>query len=207
MDVTTIIISSLSALSTAAIAWFLVSSIDKSRRERERLQDERRNLYMKILKPYIIIFDSINEQPSDNKIDQQAEIRPELLESLEMITSTKYRSKAFELVLIGSDRTILFYNKLVELGRALDDNRDSMQNISETIVIKFGELLLSIRKDLVGKRTKLNEIEILIGQIRDINIHIKVHKKKWSIIRKIFRKPFYTLKPTNGVDQNEGNNK
>ncbi len=199
------ITSSLIALSIAAITWFLVSSIEKSRRERERLQDERRNLYMHILEPYIIIFDNINEQTSDNEMDQQTGIRTELQESLDMIISTNYRRKAFELVLIGSDKTILFYNKLIEIGHALDNNRNSIQNISETIVIKFGELLLSIRKDLVGKRTKLNEIEILKGHIKDINIHIEIYKKKWSIIYKMLRKPSYVLRPRKIVNENERN--
>lgn len=208
MDWTPTIFSSLIALSIAAITWFIVSSIEKSRRERERLQDERRNLYMQILEPYIIIFDSINEQPSDNETEQQTKIRPELSKSLNMITSTSYRRKAFKLILIGSDKTILSYNKLVDLGHDLEHNRDSIQNISETIVIKFGELLLSIRKDLVGKRTKLTEIEILKGHIRDLNTQIELYQKKLPSMRKFFRRPSYTLKPINNRgDENERNNK
>ena len=63
------------------------------RRERERLQDERRKVYVEVLEPYIRIFAGIRN-PSETK------------KALNQIGSFDYRRAAFELNMIGSDEVV-----------------------------------------------------------------------------------------------------
>ena len=62
----------------AFAGWYLRSGVEMVRREKEKLQDERRKIYIQVLEPYIRIFAGFNN-PSEKK------------KALSQLTSFDYR--------------------------------------------------------------------------------------------------------------------
>ena len=138
----------------AFVGWYLRSNIETVRREREKLHDERRKIYLDILEPFIRVFAGIKD-PSETK------------KAMRQVSSFDYRKAAFEFKLIGSDRTVRASNALMqyiygmETGGELDD---------PTVMLKhWAALLLAIRRDLGNAKTKLTEIDMLRDWIKDID--------------------------------------
>lgn len=151
------------ALIVGLVGWFLRQYIDSVRRERERLQDERRKIYMHILEPYIRLFASTND-PKESEI------------ALEQIQSFKYRKATFEVKLMGSDEVILATNKLMKHFYAREASVDSKGSPDHKAVFLMGELFISVRKDLI-KKTKLNEVDMLRDFIKDIDQYLDSNKR------------------------------
>ena len=122
---------------------------ESSEREKERLYDERRQIYLKILEPIIRIFAGINNPEETQKAMQQ-------------IKTYEHRRVLFELNLIGSDDVVRALNEFMQyLYRGDVDARQ--------LLTYWGQLLLSIRKDLGNKGTGLSEVDMLRSQITDID--------------------------------------
>ena len=129
--------------------WFFQSRLEAIRRERERLQDERKRVYLILLEPIIRLWAGI-KTPSENEA------------ALEQVLSFEYRQIMFEVNLMGSDEVVKSYNELMQ----------SMyrQNINpQELLLKLGSLLLAIRKDLGIRKTKLKPVDMMTSQISDID--------------------------------------
>ncbi len=130
------------------------SRLDELRAVEERLSVERRRVYADILAPYIKLFASISRgDKNTDEIGQQ-------------ITSDEYRKAIFELGLVGSDKVVCAYNDLMQYFFKLGSS--GKQDMYETTRL-WGKLRLEIRRSLGNKNTKLTEIDMLRGEITDID--------------------------------------
>ena len=129
--------------------WYVRLRGESNEREKGRLHDERRKIYLKILEPIIRAFASIKNPEEAEKAFQQ-------------INTYEHRQVLFELNLIGSDEVVRAYNEFMQyLYRGEVDVRQLMTY--------WGKLLLTIRKDLGNKGTGLSEVDMLRSQITDID--------------------------------------
>ena len=103
---------------------------------------------MEILEPMIKALQTVND-PDD----------PE--SAMDSIWSFEYRKAIFELNFIGSDRVVEALNDLMQ-------GFYSGPRSPTTFISNFGTLMLTIRKDLGYKKTKLNAVDMLKSQITDI---------------------------------------
>ncbi len=140
------------------VGWYLRSSIETIRREKEDLQDKRRQIYIQILEPHIRIFAGIKNPSEANKAIRQ-------------VTSFDYRKALVELNLMGSDDVVRAMNDLMQYMYSLE--RDDTSTKPEDILVHWGGVLLAIRRDLGNKGTRLAEVDMLRGQIKDIDQFIK----------------------------------
>ena len=135
------------------LVWYLTSRIEAIRREREKLQDERRKIYMTILDPSIRIFGGVNN-PSETK------------KALSQITSYEYRRTFFELSIIGSDAVVRAVNRYMQFIY----NQEKQGTLDgRELLVNWGGLILAFRRDLGNKGTKLDERDMLKALIKDIN--------------------------------------
>ena len=130
-------------------SWYVRIRRESSERERERLYDERRQIYLKILEPIIRLFAGINNPEEMEKAMQQ-------------IGSYAHRHTLFELNLMGSDDVVRTLNDFMQyIYRGGTDSHEIMAN--------WGRLLLSIRRDLGNKGTGLTARDMLRSQITDVD--------------------------------------
>ena len=146
------------AIGVGLIVWFLTSRVEAIRREKEKLQDERRKIYMQILDPFIRVFAGV-KNPSETQ------------KALKQIISYENRRAFFELNMLGSDDVVRAVNNYMQYIYKKGDD-DSPGNPQE-ILVHWGGLLLAIRKDLGNKRTKLKEADMLRALITDIDRVVK----------------------------------
>ena len=132
--------------------WFIQSRVEELRATRERLREERWKIYSQILDPYIRLFaDLKNQGPT---------------QAIKKVTSYEYRKTAFDLNLFGSDEVVRAYNALMK--HTYEAESVGKQDPREMMRL-WGSLLLEIRKSLGNKKTKLNELDMLRGMIKDID--------------------------------------
>jgi len=138
------------------ITWLLKSRVEELRAAEENLRETRTKAYWNILEPYITLFTDTSEKG-------RASV-------LKTITSVQYRRTAFELCLLGSDDVVRAYNRMMQ--HVYEAERTDQQNPNE-IMRLWGGLLLEIRRSLGNKRTKLKELDMLRGMIKDIDVFLK----------------------------------
>ena len=141
----------------AIVVWFLTSRVEAIRRETERLQDERRSVYIQALEPYIRILAGA-KNPSETK------------KAMSQITSFEYRRATFELNLIGSDEVVQAMNDLMQFFFSREGDGSNID--AGQMITLWGNVLLAIRRDVGNKRTKLKPIDMLRSQITDIDQHL-----------------------------------
>ena len=137
---------------TGFLVWYVQSRIEAIRSEREKFQGERRKVYLKILEPYIELLGGSN-----------------YTEVVKKMTTLEYRKIFFELKLMGSDDVNIALNKM--LKHYSDKNNKDPKEYKRDMEI-IGELFLAIRKDLGNRKTTLQPIDMLRGQITDIDKYI-----------------------------------
>ena len=138
----------------AFLGWYLRSSIETVRREREKLHDERRKIYLDVLDPYIRIFAGI-KNPSETK------------KAMSLVNSFDYRRGSIEFKLIGSDRAVGASNNLMQHIYGMEADRESSE---ATVILRYwAGLLLAIRRDLGNAQTKLTEKDMLRDWFKDID--------------------------------------
>lgn len=140
------------------LGWYLRSSVETIRREKEKLQDERRKIYAQILEPYIRIFAGA-KNPRETK------------KAISQITSFEYRKASFELSLMGSDDVVRAVNELMQHTYRME--RDDVASRPEELLFYWGRVLIAIRRDLGSTGTKLTEIDMLKVHIKDIDQLVK----------------------------------
>ena len=139
---------------SGAIGWFIKASQETARREREKLENERRKLYMQILKPYLSIFADL-----DNPVTRR--------KALKEVASPSYRRAHYDFNMIGSDHAIRAMNNMVQHAREME--KGDVAPREDDLVTYWGGLLLAIRKDLGSKNSKLKKVDMLIAHVNDID--------------------------------------
>lgn len=133
------------------VTWFIKSKIEELRTIEEKLQEERRNVYLEILDPYIILFAELKGGNPKKAMSK--------------ILSHDYRRTSFNFILFASDEVVRAYNNLMQYLYNVDPNGTPD---ARKMMRLWGELLLEIRKSLGNKNTKLNELDMLKSMIKDI---------------------------------------
>ena len=133
------------------ISWFLKTRSDELKAVTEMLREEQRKIYSSILDPYIQLFSDLSP------VGQQ--------KAITKITSYEYKKDAFNFNLIGTDNVIIAYNNLMQFAYQQTD--PSKANPAE-MMLNWGKLLLEIRRAVGNKNTKLKEIDMLKGMVKDI---------------------------------------
>ena len=130
------------------------SRLDELRAIEERLSAERRKIYAEILAPYVKLFAGISRGDAvANEVGKE-------------ITSDEYRKAIFELGLLGSDDVVRAYNDLMQYFFKLGTTEKQDMRVTARL---WGKLRLEIRRSLGNKKTKLNEFDMLRGEITDID--------------------------------------
>lgn len=140
--------------------WYFQSRIDKINKESDKLNDKRREIYSRLLEPFIRMFAGIkNPDEAKNALDQ--------------ILSFDYKKTAFEFTLMGSDEVVRSFNELMQYIYKMELKEDTQKAMKE-FLIHWGNFLLVIRRNLGNPKTKLNEIDMLRNQITDIDAMLKI---------------------------------
>ena len=139
-------------VSVGVAVWFLTSRGTAIRREKLKLQAERKKIYIQILEPYVRALAGAKNQ-------EEAE------EGWKLVKSFKYRKAAFELNMIGSDAVVEAFNEFMQYFFQLDDpaNADPGE-----VMLRWTRVLLAIRRDLGNRWTRLKEEDMLKSSIVDI---------------------------------------
>jgi len=154
MDWLQIVLAPLLMVVGGIVTWIIKSRLEELRAIEERWRDERRKIYGEILDPYVELFASLKiKDGGASKIEQK-------------IISYEYRKTIFELGLLGSDDVVRAYNALMQ--HSFKSVGSGRQDLGETMRL-WGKLRLEIRKSLGNKKTKLNEFDMLRGEITDID--------------------------------------
>ncbi|MBU2536534.1 MAG: hypothetical protein KKD83_10300 [Chloroflexi bacterium] len=154
MEWVQIILPPLLVLIGGVVGWVIKSRTEELRAVEERLRGERRRIYGEILDPYIELFANLKQED-----EGRASIE-------EKIISKDYRKAIWELGLLGSDEVVRAYNGMMQYFFNLGSN--GKQDIRVTVRL-WGKLRLEIRKSLGNKNTKLDELDMLRGEIIDID--------------------------------------
>lgn len=138
------------------VSWFLKNRKEELKAIEERALEKRIETYNKILNPFITLFAAKDDQKLKDK-------------ALNEIISVEYRKAGFNLITFGSDEMVNSYNNMMQGFYKNESN----VNPNETMR-KFANFLLSVRKDVYNKETKLKEWDMLKFMITDIDEIIKL---------------------------------
>lgn len=142
----------------SAAVWLIQTNITTQRKYEETIRDKRLETYRKALQPFIAFLATASGSPAEQKRSQQ--------EAGKTFKSKEYRALAFELTFIGSDRTVRAFNSLWQFFYALDKNPELD---TKTGLLRLGDLLVNIRRDLGNRSTSLESMEMLAWMISDID--------------------------------------
>ena len=95
----------------------------------------------------------------------------EIKKALNQIKSFDYRRVSYELNMMGSDDVVRAMNSLMQHIYSLE--REGTSGKPEDMLVYWGGVLLAIRRDLGNNKTGLTEVDMLRGQIKDIDQLIK----------------------------------
>lgn len=151
MDILQNILPTILVVTTGLLTWFLKDKSEKLKYQREKLIEEKRTNYEKILEPIIRIFAGAKNEVEMNKANKQ-------------ILSFDYKKTAFQLMLFGSDKVVYAYNNYLQY---LYKNEAEINPI--TSINLLGKVILEIRKDLGNDKTVLTEFDMLRFMITDID--------------------------------------
>ena len=145
------------ALTVGFIGWYLRSRVEAIRREKEKLQESQRKIYIQVLEPFIRVFAGV-KNPSETR------------RAIKQMLSVEYRMVSLELNLMGSDNVVRAVNKYMQYIYSLDTVDTPPP--PEELLVQWGGVLLAIRRDLGNKKTRLSEIDMLQSQIKDIGKYV-----------------------------------
>lgn len=117
----------------------------------EKLREERRKVYLDVLKPMIFLF---KKQSKDEEL-------------FDIINDLDYRRATVDLALIGSDDVVRAYGDLMQHFYSSDKKMPEDQIKIENIKL-VAKLLLTIRKDFSYSRTQLEPYDMLRHMITDL---------------------------------------
>jgi hypothetical protein len=97
---------------------------------------------------------------------------------IQKITTLEYKKAAFNLTTFGSDEVVKSFNKLMQsFYHVKVDQFENKDDFGVLMLKVFSDFLLSIRKDLYSKNTKLKRSEVVEFMITDINNYRKTIDK------------------------------
>lgn len=132
------------------ISWFLKTRREELQAIEERALERRIKTYNQILNPIIVLFST----GADKKLKDNA---------IKEIGSIEYRKAAFNLITFGSDEMVNTYNDMMQ-----SFFKKEAENDPKITMKKFAKFILSIRKDVYNKNTKLKDWDMLKFMITDI---------------------------------------
>lgn len=140
------------------VIWFFKAKREESLLVEERAREYKIKTYETLLEPFIGIFTK-----NENKNEQEKYFKK--------LSSLEYRKAGFNLMTFGSDEVIEAYNDLMQHfynGESSDTTNITSEKAPSLWLRLFSILLLSIRKDLYTKNTKLKRSQMLEFIITDI---------------------------------------
>ena len=141
---------------TVSIVGYLIrSKKEEARVSQQKLNEERRNTYRKIISPYIGILTGLKDKAGTGK-------------ALAVIQSQEHKQTVFDLIFFGSDDVVKAHNALFQYAYK-DEAGESAEQRGMMFMRLWGKLLLEIRKDVGNKDTKLNDLDMLRWLIMDID--------------------------------------
>ena len=150
MDVSLTIGAALLMGISATVSWFVKTKYEELRAAEERLSEERRRIYTKIIDPLLDVIAELEGKGSTN--------------ASETVNSYEYRKATFDLILIGDDNVIWAFNRILDYEYSTNTknfNRDKM-------ISSVAELYLEIRKSITRNKTKINTEDMRILLTKDI---------------------------------------
>lgn len=145
------ILPTLLVVSTGLITWFLKDKSEKLKLQREKLIEEKRANYEKILEPIIRTFAGAKD-------------KVELAKAIKQVQSFEYKKSAFQLMLFGSDNVVNAYNDYFQYLYKDESEKNPIEMLNS-----LGKVILEIRKDLGNNKTVLKEFDMLRFMITDID--------------------------------------
>ena len=132
------------------VTWFLKSRKEELQAIEERALERRIETYNTILHPLIVMFANKSNQKMKDK-------------AIAEIGSIDYRKAGFNLITFGSDEMVTAYNNMMQSFYKNEAESDPKKTMK-----KFAQFLLSVRKDVYNKNTKLKDWDMLKFMITDI---------------------------------------
>lgn len=132
------------------ITWFFKSRKEELQAIEERALERRIETYNTILHPLIVMFANKSNQKMKDK-------------AIAEIGSVNYRKAGFNLITFGSDEMVTAYNNMMQSFYKNETETDPKKTMK-----KFAQFLLSVRKDVYNKNTKLKDWDMLKFMITDI---------------------------------------
>lgn len=132
------------------ISWFFKTRKEELQAIEERALERRIETYNTLLHPLIVMFANKSNQKMKDK-------------AISEIGSVEYRKAGFNLITFGSDDMVNAYNEMMQSFYKGETDIDPKLTMK-----KFASFLLSIRKDVYNKNTKLKEWDMLKFMITDI---------------------------------------
>ena len=153
--IATAIVALLSAIITLAVTHWS--------KRREELFARKREMYDKLLRPYVAVFHEI--------LAEKHNVRPLTQKKVGDILEL-----SFLLPLYVPDRVFRAFQLVQRHANELQSSSEkNREKIATEFYLSLGDLLLEIRKDLGYKRTSLKGIDIIRNMIRDIDEFAKKH--------------------------------
>ncbi|WP_165750432.1 hypothetical protein [Cellulophaga sp. Z1A5H] len=132
------------------VTWFFKSRKEELQAIEERAMERRIQTYNTLLHPLIVMFaNNSNQKVKDKAIAE--------------IGSVEYRKAGFNLITFGSDEMVTAYNNMMQ-----SFFKNESESNPKLTMKKFAQFLLSVRKDVYNKNTKLKEWDMLKFVITDI---------------------------------------
>ena len=163
MNMTTWLAPAIGAVVALVVAWIGAANRNALAQSERRakldaqLGDKRRELYIEILKPFLIAIAPDVVWNTDPKT--KGKNKQQLMERA--MLNMNYRETAFQLSFVGTDEVVEAFNDLMQhFYRAAKTQQRSSEHGSELARL-LGKLLLAIRKGAGNDATKLDEWAML----------------------------------------------
>jgi hypothetical protein len=132
------------------ITWMIKSQVEELRAVEERLREDRRKVYLELLRPYIMLLSNPKDRANIDKC-------------IKKVKSVEYKEVAFSFNLFASDEAIEANNRVLKQANQQDDTKADPKKYLEL----WGNLILELRKSLGNKNTKLHSLDMLKFMISD----------------------------------------
>ena len=162
ISVTVPLIAAIIVGGVSVYSLILRSRLEAAKKENERLQIERKNIYIELLGPYLSAFANAGSPSEQAK-------------AVKRLASEEYLKVSYELNFMGSDEVVRAMNVFLTRFRGMGESGRSIA--PKELVELWGGLLLAIRRDLGDKKTTLKEVEMLTGHITDIHKRLQSSSK------------------------------
>ena len=143
------LLSTVAAAAVGLMTWWIQVRREENRRERGRLFDERRPLYLQVIRPFVLILSKSGQK-----------------EGVKLMLSTDHLEAVREFSLIGSDKAVAAVNALMQYG--YQNTEGGVLAEPEKMLALLGNVFLEMRKELGSPKTKLTVRDMFKYQITDI---------------------------------------